>query len=369
MWTGQALVVAVGGLTLLLTALLVAPPLFEDHLARSGETDPAVRAHAQEAFASAFGIALLAGLAAALVAAAAVSWVMARRVARPVVALADAVDEVAAGRLDVPTPDASFAAELDRLSGAFEHLARRLADTDASRTRLLADLAHEIRTPLATLEAYIDGLEDGVVSAGADATETMRQQVHRLRRLTDDLRDVAAADEHALSLRIEAVDLAEVMEAAVAAAQPAYTRKGVTLASSTMSAQLDADPVRLAQVLANLLDNALRHTPAGGRVDVAVRRDGSRVALTVSDTGTGLTEEETAHVFDRFFTGDPSRSRLGGGSGLGLTIVRAIVEAHGGSVTAHSAGRQQGTRMAVSLSVNQPDAREKMPVPATVRLR
>jgi signal transduction histidine kinase len=342
-------VVGVGGVTLLITALLVAPPLFVDHLAQSGESDPGVRAHAQEAFTSAFGIALIAGLAAALVAAATLSWVVARRLARPVVALADAADAVAAGRREVPAPDASFAAELDRLSEAFGRMARRLADADASRTRLLADLAHEIRTPLATLEAYIDGLEDAVVTAGPDATATMRDQVHRLRRLTDDLRDVAAADEHALTVRVETVDLADIAEAAVVAAQPAYLRKGVHLQAETTPALLEADPVRLSQVLANLLDNALRHTPSGGRVEVSVRPQGRRVRMTVADSGSGLLPQEASHVFDRLYTGDPSRSRMGGGSGLGLTIVRAIVEAHGGDVQARSDGPGEGTEIVVSL--------------------
>ena len=156
----QLLVIATGALTLVVASVLVAPALFSEHLTRTGEESPQVQQHAEQAFASSFAISLAVAMVASLTAAGLVSWFMVRRVARPVVALADAADAVAGGDYSVTVPTGGFGSELTRLSSAFDHMATRLAATDATRTSMLADLAHELRTPLATLEAYIDGMED-----------------------------------------------------------------------------------------------------------------------------------------------------------------------------------------------------------------
>ena len=203
-------------------------------------------------------------------------------------------------------------------------MAERLASTEAGRTRLLADLAHELRTPLATLEAYIDGLEDGIVPATGESYATMRDQVSRLRRLAVDLRESSAADEHALHLTPVVVD-ARAAAGAVAAALPGYRTKGVDLHHRQPAANLPAtsllvtaDPDRLQQVLANLLDNALRHTVPGGDVTLEAAPAGSRVTLTVSDDGDGIPGDQLRAVFERFHRIDPSRSTTdGSGSGLG----------------------------------------------------
>ncbi|TAK70281.1 MAG: HAMP domain-containing histidine kinase [Actinomycetota bacterium] len=354
--TAQALVIAVGALTLLAATALIAPGLFHDHLAMTGEDSPAVVDHAEQAFASATAVSITLATLASLLAAGLVSWVIVRRVSRPVEDLATAAAAVAAGTYAIDVPDASFATELDDLSTAFSHMASRLSDTEISRSRLLADLAHEVRTPLATLEAYIDGLEDGVVETGPDAYATMRDQVSRLRRLSIDLREAAAAGEHALHLVLADVDVAEVAQAAVAAAEPRYQAKGVTLTYSGPDSGLDvdADRGRIAQVLANLLDNALRHTPPGESVEVATAISGSgpgrAVTVQVSDTGEGIPTDQLALVFDRFHRVDTSRSSSdGSGSGLGLTIARAIAVDHGGRLDAASAGPGRGATFTLTL--------------------
>ena len=350
--TAQALVVAVGGLTLLLTATLVAPGLFHEHLARTGVDSPDVTHHAEQAFTSAFGISITVAMAVSLLAAALVSWFLVRRVARPVEELAEAAETVAAGTYTIEVPAEPFSSELEALSTSFSHMADRLAHTDASRTRLLADLAHELRTPLATLEAYIDGLEDGVVQASPDSYATMRGQVTRLRRLATDLRESAAADEHALDLAPIDLDAAAVAADAVAAATPRYLLKPVALellpAASVMTVR--ADPERLGQVLAILLDNALRHTPTGGHVSVATAQTGSSITMTVGDDGEGIPTDQLAAVFSRFHRVDPARTTSdGSGSGLGLTIARAIITDHGGTLTADSRGPGTGATFTVTL--------------------
>ena len=349
--TAQVLVIGVGAITLVVTAALVAPGLFHMHLARTGEDSPEVRHHAEQAFASSFAIALGLATVAALAAAGLVSWFLVRRIAQPVAQLADAADAVAAGRYTVAVPEAGFASELARLATAFDHMAQRLAETDASRTRLMADLAHEVRTPLATLEAYIDGMEDQVVPVSAESWTTMRGQVSRLRRLATDLREAAAAEEHALGLLLTPVDAGEVAAAAVAAAGPRYNAKGVALDlhAHPEPSTILADSERLQQVLANLLDNALRHTPPSGRVAVTVSGAGGRVRLAVADDGEGIPADQLDAVFERFHRADPARVASDGGSGLGLTIARAIVSDHGGTISAVSRGLGHGSTFTVDL--------------------
>jgi signal transduction histidine kinase len=359
----QVLVVGVGAITLIIAAALVAPPLFHDHLIHAGVTDPEVQLHAEEAFASSFAIAVILATATALLAAGGVSWFMVRRVSRPVEELAQSAESVAAGRYDVSVPDASFSSELHQLSDSFTDMAHRLAETEATRTRLLADLAHELRTPLATLEAYIDGMEDDVLDHDAAAYATMRLQVDRLRRLAADLRESSAAEEHALGIVLERIDCREVARAAVASASPRFTAKGVdlSLVDGPTPQWINGDSVRLQQVLANLLDNALRHTPTGGRVAVALAERSGTVRVQVADTGEGIPPDQLHAVFERFHRADPSRvSSDGSGSGLGLTIARAIVNDHGGTLEATSPGIGQGTTFVMTIPVVRRAAQERL---------
>lgn len=350
----QVLVIAVGALTLAVTAGLVAPGLFRRHLARSGVTAEPVRRHAEEAFASSFLIAVTVATAAALLTAGAVSWFIVRRLSRPVEQLADAADTVADGRYDVTVPAAPFSGELQRLSDAFGHMAHRLADTDAARTRLLSDLSHELRTPLATLTAFIDGLEDGVVPTDAAAFATMRDQVTRLQRLARDVRDIARAEEEALDLRLSTADPAELARAAIAAVAPRFANASIALELHTPAVvpTVRGDPDRLGQVLGNLLDNALRHSAPGGHVTVELTPgpDARAVVLSVRDDGAGIPVDQLETIFERFRRADPSRRGVdGGGSGLGLTIARAIVHAHHGTITAASDGAGTGAIFSITL--------------------
>ena len=348
----QALVVAMGTVTLVVSAIVVAPTVFHEHLIHTGIAVPDVQFHAEEAFASAFAVSVALATVTSLLAAGAISWFMVRRVSQPVEELADSAEVVATGRYNVTVPDATFSSELHRMSSSFNEMATQLAESDQTRTRLLADLAHELRTPLATLEAYVDGMEDDVLPHDAASWETMRDQIHRLRRLASDLREVAAAEEHALGLELQHLDVRDTVQAAVNAALPRYTVKGVHLHAHVAAepCHVMGDSLRLQQVWGNLLDNALRHTPVGGNVSVTVSRNASTVSTAVADTGEGIPAAQTLLVFERFHRVDPSRvSSDGGGSGLGLTIARALVKDHGGVITASSAGVGQGACFTVTL--------------------
>jgi two-component system sensor histidine kinase BaeS len=198
----------------------------------------------------------------------------------------------------------------------------------------------------------VEGLADGVVAADKEAWTVLQAELVRLRRLTEDLTAVSRAEEHRLDLRPRPVDPTVLVTSATQAAEPAFAAKGVALQASVDHGlpRVHVDPDRLGEVLANLLANALQHTPSGGQVEVAARGRGNELELAVTDTGEGIPPELLERVFERFFRVDPARTRnSGGGSGLGLTITRAIVEAHGGQMWADSAGRGRGTRFVVRL--------------------
>jgi signal transduction histidine kinase len=228
-------------------------------------------------------------------------------------------------------------------------MAGRLAGVETTRRRLLADVGHELRTPVATIEAYVDAAEDGVAVAGEDTWSVLRTQTSRLRRLAEDIAAVSRVEEHQLDLQIRRVDAGDVVRSAAASALPRATAKGVQLLvhGGEGNLDIDADPERIGQVLTNLLDNALRHTPPGGRICLAVERTPDAIRLAVTDTGEGISAEHLPHIFERFYRVDPNHD--GGGSGIGLAVARAIVDVHKGRIEATSDGPGTGATFTVTL--------------------
>jgi signal transduction histidine kinase len=348
----QLLVIAAGVVTFALVALAAGPPLFRTHLHDAlGTVPPAVSAHLDDAFAAAAGIAIGVGTAAAVLAAAAVSLLITRRLSRPVRDLGTAAARVARGDYTARVTPPGLGPELDTLTSAFNAMAGALQSTEATRRRLLADAAHELRTPLATLDAYLEGLADGVRSPSQETWDVLTKQTARLRRLADDIALVSRAEEHQLPLHPAAILLNHLVTTAVQAAQPGYDNRGVTLTTqlTPQHPSLTADPDRLAQVLAGLLSNALRHTPPGGQVTVSTQTAGPDVTITVTDTGDGIAAEHLPHIFERFYRADTARDRAHGGSGIGLTIARALITAHGGTLTAASGGPGTGAQFTITL--------------------
>ncbi|MBD8057342.1 two-component sensor histidine kinase, partial [Rhodococcus ruber] len=213
-----------------------------------------------------------------------------------------------------------------------------------------SDLAHEMRTPLATLDAHLEALEDGIRVADTETLTILRSSTARLERLAEDMGAVSRAEEGRLSIDPVPTDTATLVEAAVRAATDRYAARNVTLIHHLeRPTAVIVDPDRIGQVLGNLLDNALRHTPAGGAVTVTADVDDRWAEITVTDTGEGIAAEHLGHLFDRFYRADTSRRYQEGGSGIGLTIARALVEAHGGTLTAESPGAGAGARFTVHL--------------------
>lgn len=348
---GQVVVIAVGAATLAATVVFLAPRLFADHFAQTGETDSHVREHAQQAFEDSFVLAIALGVIVSIVGAGLLSWLLTRRISEPIEHLAHAAEAVAAGDYNVTVPHDTFARELAALSDAFEDMAVQLAATEASRRQLLADLAHELRTPAATLEAHIDGMEDGIVPATAETFAVMRQQVARLRRLTNDIRTLTEVEAHALDLHPQPTQISSIIGDACSAADHRFSAKGVTLTSTycAKEATVNVDPDRIQQVMANLLENALRHTPRNGAVSVTCKDTDEGATITVADTGDGVSVDQLEAIFERFHRGDASRRNDGQGSGLGLTIARGIIADHGGTLIATSEGPGQGTQLRLTL--------------------
>lgn len=354
----QALVVLTGALTLGLVAVAVGPAIFHDHLRQvPGHVDAEATRHVEEAYASASAVSFGVALVAALVAALAVSGYVARRVAHPVGQLATAAADVADGNYAARVTAPGLGREFDTVAAAFNAMAARLADVEATRRRLLADLGHELRTPVATIEAYVDAAEDGITVEDEDPWTVLRTQATRLRRLAEDIAAISRAEEHQLDLNPRPVSATDLVRTAVAAVRPRYAAKGVTLrerigvpgAGTDTVGDVHADTERIGQVLGNLLDNALRHTPPGGQVTIAAEPDPIGVRFSVTDTGEGIPAVHLPHVFERFYRADAARDRDHGGSGIGLAIARAIVTAHGGQVTAESGGPDAGSTFTITL--------------------
>lgn len=359
LFIGQILVILVGAGTLGAVAFLVAPPIFHDHVRRAvGPVSDVVAHHLDAALSETLTLALIIGVVAAALAAAAMSWLLATRIARPVEQLSVAAAELAAGHLDARAARPVADDELADLTDAFNAMAETLDHTEQTRRRLLADLAHELRTPLATLEAYHEGLADGVVAPDADTWSTLDEATGRLQRLVEDVALVSRVEEGRLSLERAPIDLAEVVRAAADALTPAATEQGVDvevrLEDDHLPVTGDAD--RMGQVLDNLLANALAHTPRGGRISVRGAIAGDVVQLRVIDTGEGIASEHLPHLFERFYRADPAR-RHTSGSGIGLTISRAIVHGHRGEVSATSEGPGHGAVFEVELPVRDDERR------------
>jgi signal transduction histidine kinase len=347
----QLAVIAAGSATLALVALLLGPSLFHRHIRDAlGYVPPTVMHHLDQAFGEALALSLGIGVAAALITAALVSVFLSGRIVRPVQALARAARRVSGGDYETRVEVTGYD-ELTVLAHAFNDMAGSLASAEHRRRRLLSDVAHELRTPLATIDAYLEGLADGVVSAGPDTWAILRHESSRLNRLSEDIARVSRAEERQLELRLERIRPQQLIEAAANAAAPAFAEKGVDLRvepdANVPDVTVDRD--RIGEVLANLLENALRHTPADGTVSLSAVADNEDALVTVTDSGEGLDAGDLERIFERFYRADPSRSRDRGGSGIGLTISRAIAEAHGGTLSAESEGRGCGSSFLLRL--------------------
>jgi signal transduction histidine kinase len=255
---------------------------------------------------------------------------------RPVRQLTDAATRLGTGdlsqRVSIHSGD-----EIGELAGAFNEMAGSLEQAEKRRRELTAEIAHELRNPLAVMQARVEGLIDGVYPATEEELKPALEQSRLLNRLVEDLRLLALADEGQLGLDRQSLDVAHLISNVVEAYRPRADQAGVELKPGPgleVKAMVEADAGRLSQVMGNLLDNAIRHTPQGKSVRIDVDLSEDHVRITIEDQGPGIAAQDLPHIFKRFYRADPARSRQAGSSGLGLAIARKMVEAHGGTIAA-----------------------------------
>lgn len=299
--------------------------------------------------------ALAYAVSALVVAALLVSWFLSRRIVAPVQNLTDVSLSIANGnyseRVQVTGSD-----EIAKLATRFNHMASQLEEVESMRRQLIGDVTHELRTPLTSIKGYMEGLVDGVLPANVETFDQIHREADRLSRLVDDLQELSRVESKAYSLDIRSVSVSSLVQTTLKRLSPQATAKRITLRSNL---PVDLQPVladedRITQVLVNLAANAIQYTPEGGEVTISASRHINEVYISVKDTGIGIPPEHLANIFTRFYRVDKSRSRnAGGGSGIGLTIAKHIIDAHGGRIWAESNGEGKGSTFTFSLKIAQ----------------
>ncbi|WP_322815571.1 sensor histidine kinase [Chloroflexus sp.] len=342
------LTIAAGALTLLTITIIFAPGLHDQlmiawlgpHWTETADTSMVEMERATNAiFTLAMIQALTISSGAAVTVAIIVSLVASRQIMQPIDHLLQTTRRIAAGHYAERAPLLGDR-ELTRLAAQFNLMAEALERAEQRRVALIGDVAHELRTPLATIAGYVEGILDGVVETDEATWALVLDEVNRLRRLTDDLQQLSRVESRQITLAPTPVDPAHLIEAAVTRLIPQFTAKNIEL-HVNIEPHLPpvwADSDRILQVLINLLGNALQYTPDGGRVVIGAEHAGEAIRFLVQDSGIGIATEHLPHLFERFYRVDKSRTRATGGAGIGLTICKGLVSMHGGQIWATSTG-------------------------------
>ncbi len=350
LFLSYALIVIVGAAALAITFAVVAPNTFDNRMMGMGSGT----ARAHSAFSDVLRTALPIAILVSVTLSAFVAAFVARRILAPIDAVRRATARLADGHYDerLEEPDelelADLAADVNRLAAALE-------STEHRRRELISEVAHEMRTPLTTIDGYLEGILDGVFEPTEEVFTSIAEESARLGRLATDLASLSVTDERALELHLERVELGEVVAAVVERLRPQFDAKnvGLELAAPGAPAFVEIDRQRIVQVLTNLIGNALTYTEAGGQVTVTTTAGPAVASVVVVDTGIGLTPDGLRRVFERFYRA-PGVSRPPGGSGIGLTIALALARVHGGDIHASSPGVGGGSTFTLTLPTARP---------------
>jgi histidine kinase len=300
--------------------------------------------------------ATLTALTAATLIAVGISALISRRVIAPVQDIMQVSRQIAQGNYGrrVTLPTNRSRADLDemgQLAHSFNQMAAQLEESDTLRRQLIGDVTHELTTPLTVIKGSMEGLIDGILPAEPKTFQQVAHEAARLQRLVTDLQELSRVETGAYALQRKPVNLSLLTDNITSHLRRQFKDKGVQLnvhlPPGLLMAAVDSD--RISQLLINLIGNGLQYTPMGGQVDVTLRRQADEALFTVADTGVGISAEHLPHLFTRFYRVDKSRARASGGSGIGLTIARHLVEAHNGRIWAESAGVGKGSQFMVSL--------------------
>lgn len=362
LFLANLLVILIGVIILAITIQITIPAAFNRHMGTMGESmmngmgmgqgqgfGRTLFENFRASMFESLGYAVTASVFAALL----VSLLLSRRIVAPVRTLTDASLKIAEGHYDKRV-EVNGSDEIAQLATRFNQMATQLEQVETMRRQLIGDVTHELRTPLTSIKGYMEGLVDGVLPTTPETFDDIRREADRLSRLVDDLQELSRVEAKAYSLDVRSVAVSNLVQTTVKRLSPQATAKRISLHSS-LPADLPpalADEDRITQVLVNLVANAIQYTPEGGNVTISAARQSDKVLISVKDSGIGIPPEHLPNLFTRFYRVDKSRSRqAGGGSGIGLTIARHLVEAHGGQIWAVSDGDGQGSTFVFSLKI------------------
>lgn len=358
-------VVLVGVVVLATATSLSVPTAFDRHMAgmsammsgknMMGNTQPLeleLFSNYQAAVSEALSLAAVAALIAAVLA----SFLISRQVVSPVQRMMTMSHRIAEGEYDERLKvsgnlQSNQLDELNQLGLSFNQMADKLEKTEAMRRRLIGDVTHELRTPLAAIIGYTEGLMDGVLPGTPEIYQQVHSEADRLQRLVNDLQELSRVEAGAYQLTLESVSPVDLIETVANHLRRQFEEQGIHL-ETKLDAELpnvSADKDRILQVLTNLVGNALQYTPTGGSVVLTAAKEKAEIVINITDTGIGISPDHLPFIFDRFYRTDRSRARVSGGSGIGLTIAQALVKAHHGRIWAESAGEGKGSAFHFSL--------------------
>jgi two-component system sensor histidine kinase BaeS len=294
MLIGQGVLIAVNGVILVATALALAPSIFSEHLSDAGVTSASTREHVTDAYIISFQVSLVSAAVISVLVSGALAWFFVLRIVRPIDEVTTFAQSLASGDINAISPLNSSSSELDKLTSALADMSVDLTKSREELARMLSDLAHELRTPISTVLAIVDGIEDEVVTPDSHTWQTIRDQLERVNRLSRDVREVTNNSEKILTQLTTEIEPKTIASSAFAAWSPKMIGKGITfeLDIEEVLPKLLVDPQRVGQILSNLLENALRHTPDGGSVKLSAQQSGDFVLFTVNDSGEGIEQHQ-----------------------------------------------------------------------------
>ena len=366
LFLANLIVILIGVIILAITIQITIPAAFNRHMGMMTTTGMGMMGQGQgqgqgygrtlfENFRASMFESLGYAVTASVLAALLVSFFLSRRIVAPIRTLTDASQHIAEGqyaeRVQVNGSD-----EIAQLAARFNQMATQLEQVESMRRQLIGDVTHELRTPLTSIKGYMEGLVDGVLPSTPETFDQIHREADRLSRLVDDLQELSRVEAKAYSLDIHPMTVSNLVQTTVKRLAPQARDKHIILHPNLPAdlPPLQADEDRITQVLVNLVANAIQYTPVGGNVSITAARQADEIQISVKDTGVGIPPEHLANLFTRFYRVDKSRSRnAGGGSGIGLTIAKHLVEAHGGRIWAESKGEGQGSTFTFSLKVDK----------------
>ena len=273
---------------------------------------------------------------------------MAKRLSSPISRVIKTAEQISEGNFDDRVKEVTGTREIIELTGAINALAENLGKQETLRKRLTADVAHELRTPLANLQSHLEAMIDGIWEPDIERLESCHDEVIRLSKIVSDLETLAHYDGENMVLHKERFDISELIKKTLLNFEKEFRNKNITLTTDMQAQYLVADRDKIVQIIVNILSNALKYTNEGGRIAVTVTGDVKNVCISIKDNGNGIAQENLPFIFERFYRADKSRSRTTGGSGIGLTIVKSLVEAHGGTISVDSK-LNSGSEFIISL--------------------